>query len=178
MNGLKLRLLTIGYILASLCSSAWATEQTLPYDQVVTGSISSITQTNKYTFTADKGDVLNFTVVATKSTSGTFGPCIQLYDLNNKLVDGAGGGYSADVEMNGYQVVLTGTYTALISDCANAATGDYVISVQKTNDPVGSASLKKIRADAAPAISSTVQEMKLPSPAARPIFTRLVAFGR
>ena len=139
MRYLKFQLLVIGWILGSWSSQAWAT--TLNYDQPTSGSIASVAQTNSYSFTADKGDVLNFTVVATKSITGTLGPCILLYDPNENQVDSAGGSYNTDVEMNGYQVVLSGTYTALISDCANAATGEYVIFVQKTNDPVGSVPL-------------------------------------
>ncbi len=141
MKGLKSQLLVIGCILACLCSYAWAEIPTLPYDQVVAGAISSPAQHNSYTFSANAGDVLNFTVVTKSSTSGTLGPCILLYDSNNNPVDSAGGGYNPDVEMNGYKVVLSGTYTVVIKDCIDSATGDYLIFLQKTNDPKGSAPL-------------------------------------
>jgi ABC-type phosphate/phosphonate transport system substrate-binding protein len=124
----------------SLCTPAWATT-VLNYDQSTPGTIASAAQTNSYSLSVNAGDVLNFTVVATKSTSGTLGPCIVLFDPNGKQVDNAGGNYSQDVEMNGYVAESTGTYTVTIQDCAGTATGDYVIFVQKSNDPIGSVPL-------------------------------------
>jgi hypothetical protein len=64
---LKFQLLVIVWILGSWSSQAWATTLNLNYDQPTSGSIASVAQTNSYSFTADKDDVLNFTVVATKS---------------------------------------------------------------------------------------------------------------
>lgn len=111
----------------------------LPYAQVTTGQISSVTQANAYSLSANENDVLSFTVVTTSSTSGTLGPCIWLYNsAGTPLLDSAGGGYSTDVEMNGYKVPATGTYNVFIKDCADTATGDYVIFVQKMNDPIDS----------------------------------------
>ena len=141
MKGLKSQLLFIGCILVGLCSHAWADIPNLPYDQVLAGSITSVAQTNVYTLAGTKGDVLNFTVVATKYLTGTLGPCILLSDPTGAPVDSAGGSYNPDVDMNGYEMQMTGTYIVTINDCANTATGDYVISVQKTNDPVGSIAL-------------------------------------
>ena len=139
MKSLKARLLVISCLLVGLCSPAWAS--TLNYDQPTTGNIGSVAQSNSYNLMANAGDVLNFTVVTTKSTSGTLGPCILLYDPTNNLVDSAGGSYSPVVEMNVYQVLLSGTYTVLVEDCAGTATGDYTIFVQKTNAPVGAVPL-------------------------------------
>src|SRR5271170_2163407 len=135
MKSLRSHLFVIGCILMSLCSPAWAT--TLTYDQPTPGTISSVAQTNAYTLPANAGDVLNFTVVTTKSTSGTLGPCILLYNsTGTPVLDSAGGNYSQVVEMNGYQALLSGTYTVLIEDCAGTATGNYTLFVQKTNAPV------------------------------------------
>ncbi len=135
MKSPKLHLLAAVCMLASLCLPAWAQVPVLPYEQPTPGTISSAAQSNAYTLPVNANDVLNFTVVATSSISGAFGPCISLYDPNNNLVDTAGGNYSTDVEMNGYQALLTGNYTVLIQDCANVATGDYEIFVEKTNNP-------------------------------------------
>lgn len=123
-------------ILASLCSPAWAATA-VNLNQPIDGAISSVAQSNSYTLSATAGEVLNFSVVSTTSLSGNFGPCIVVYDPNGKEVGSAGGNYVHSVELDGLIPLLTGTYTTLISDCANAATGDYVLFVQKTSSPTG-----------------------------------------
>src|SRR5271170_344745 len=126
MKSLRSHLFVIGCILMSLCSPAWAT--TLTYDQPTPGTISSVAQTNAYTLSVNANDVLNFTVVTTKSTSGTLGPCILLYNsTGTPVLDSAGGNYSQVVEMS-YQIPATGTYNVLIEDCAGTATGNYTLS--------------------------------------------------
>ena len=76
-------------------------------------------------------DVMNFTVVTTKSTSGTLGPCILLYNTTAPTpLDSAGGSYNQNVEMNGYKVPATGTYNVFIRDCAATATGTYNLETQ------------------------------------------------
>ena len=138
MKSLKLHLFVIGCLLAGMGSHAWSSEPTLLYDVPTTSAISSAAQANSYALSANANDVLNFTVVATTSTSGAFGPCILLYSSAGTLLDSAGGFYRTDVEMNGYKIPASGTYNVLIKDCADTATGNYAISLQKTNNPINS----------------------------------------
>jgi hypothetical protein len=137
MKSQKPYLLAAACMLLTLSLPVWAQIPALPYEQPTSGTITSTAQTNTYTLPVNLNDVLNFTVVATSSASAsTFGPCISLYAPGGSVpVDEAGGGYSADVEMNGYKATVTGDYTVLIQDCADVATGDYVIFVEKTNNP-------------------------------------------
>jgi hypothetical protein len=59
----------IGCVFMCLCSRAWAAA--LPLGQTQTGTISSAAQSNSYTFSANAGAGVHFTLVA---TSGKLNP--------------------------------------------------------------------------------------------------------
>jgi predicted secreted protein len=139
MKSLKSHLFSVGLILVSLCSHAWAVSANLPFGQVQTGTISSAAQSNSYTFSANLDDEIDFTMV---TTSGTLVPKIQLY-LGGTLFSTANPGYcsGSTIEMNTVQLPATGTYTVDVSDCSSTNTGNYALYAQRTNNPSGAASL-------------------------------------
>ncbi|MGO8731190.1 MAG: beta strand repeat-containing protein [Terriglobia bacterium] len=141
MKSLISHLLVIGCILLGLSSHAWA--QNLSYGQTQAGTISEPAQTNKYTFSANGGDVVDFTLV---TTSGSLVPKIVLYNpngtQNSSNFSGAPYGCSGStVEMNTVQLAATGVYTVLVGDCSDTNTGEYAIYMQSTNNPSGAVSL-------------------------------------
>lgn len=111
----------------------------LPFAQVETGSISSATQDNTYTFSANANDVFAFTMV---TTSGGLSPRIRLYtaagvlldDVANRYGDGACAGGSV-LELNTGPLPKSGTYTVLVGDCSDTNTGNYDIYTQRANNP-------------------------------------------
>ena len=139
MQSLKSYLFVMGCILASLCSHAWADEPAITFGQLVTGTISSAGQVNRYTLTASAGDIADFTM---DTTSGTINPKIQLVDSTGTVVTANGTCCGAtDLEVNQVQLNAGGTYTVLISDSYNANTGDYVVFVERMDDPPGAIDL-------------------------------------
>jgi hypothetical protein len=106
----------------------------LPFAQTQTGLIGSATQHNAYTFAANFGDVIDFTV---DSTSGGLVPWIGLYNPSGTMLTSANPGYcnGSTVEMNTVQIPATGTYTVLIGDCNDTNAGNYVLYAQSTNNP-------------------------------------------
>ena len=145
MKNLKWHWFAVGLILVSLSSQAWASSPNLPFGQTTTGNIGSVAQTNSYTFSANTNDVVDLTMVA---TSGTLSPKIQLYNsvgilistaYNNNGSGGCGGG--STIEMNTVILSTSGTYTVDVSDCAATNTGNYLIYMQRTNNPSGAENL-------------------------------------
>jgi hypothetical protein len=151
MKSLKSNLFVIGCLLVGLCSPAWATEPVLPIGQPVNGTISSFAQVNRYSLAANKGDVLDFTVLSTSSTSGTFSAAIQLVNSSGTVIDSAWNGIygvnngpcSSDnsLAMDNVSIPASGTYTVLINDCNNADEGDYTLYVQRLDGPPASVNL-------------------------------------
>ncbi len=135
MKGLRIFSFALLTCLAVTCTPAQAAT-TLNYNQPTSGVINPVGQSVSYLLAVTAKDVLNFTVVATLSTSGTFGPCITLYDPNGSKVDNGGGWNWTHYQMDGYQALLTGNYTVVINDCNNQATGDFTVFAQKANNPV------------------------------------------
>lgn len=114
--------------------------QNLPYGQVTTGTLSSATQSNSYTFSANQDDVLNFTMV---TTSGSISPKIRIYDPNGTQLTGADNSFCSGgtLELNSVSIPFTGTYTVLFGDCSDVNTGNYSIYTQRMNNPSGAESL-------------------------------------
>jgi hypothetical protein len=138
MNGLKSRVFVIGCILVAVCSPAWATN--LPFGKVEKGTISEPAQRNRYTLSANKNDVIDFTMTV---TSGALEPEICLYPPksgtplgcyynSNPVVGGCDPGSTIGPLV---PLPVTGTYTVLVSDCPGTNTGDYDIYTQRTNNP-------------------------------------------
>jgi hypothetical protein len=138
MKSLKLCLLVTCCILVSLSSPAWA--QSLVFGQVETGTISSAGQKNSYTFSANAGDVVDFTMVA---TSGNLSPEIQLYNPSGTLIASAAAEFCnvTAIELNTVTLATSGTYTVVAGDCSGSNTGNYDLYGQRTNNPSGAASL-------------------------------------
>ena len=111
----------------------------LPFAQVQTGLVGSVTQSYTYTFNANASDVVDFTLV---TTNGSLVPKIRLYNLNGTLNSsnysgapfGCGG---STLEMNTATLPVTGTYTVLVGDCGDTNTGNFAIYLQRTNNPTG-----------------------------------------
>jgi uncharacterized protein (TIGR03437 family) len=110
-----------------------------------TGTISSATQSNSYTFSANANDVVDFTMV---STSSNLSPKIRLYNsAGTQLADayptyGSGlcnGG--STVELNTVTLPAAGAYTVLVGDCGDTNTGNYSMYAQRTNNPTEAAAL-------------------------------------
>ena len=107
---------------------------TLPFAQTKGGSITSVAQSNTYTFSANAGDAFDFTMAA---TSGSLSPKIRLYEPNGTLVTQAWNNFcsGSTLEMNTVTLPVTGTYTALFADCADTNTGNYEIYLQRLDHP-------------------------------------------
>jgi hypothetical protein len=142
MKSLRLHAFVIACVLVALCSYAGA--QALTFGQTQTGTIGSAAQTNSYTFSGTAGDVVDFTLA---TTSGKFSPKIQIYNSSATLIGQTWPGYTggcnggSSVELNTLMLTVTGTYTAIISDCSTTNTGSYVFYSQRTNNPSGAANL-------------------------------------
>ncbi len=141
MDRLKSHLFVSGCVLVGLCSHGWAAA--LPFGQVTTGTISSVAQSNSYTFSANSNDVVDFTVV---TTSGKLSVDLKLYDPNGSQIleaynsPGYGCTGAAVLEANNVKLSLTGSYTLLVKDCADTNTGNYTMFLQRVNNPAGVAS--------------------------------------
>ena len=125
--------------------SARATD--LPFGQVKNGSIAVSSQENKYTFTDNAGDVVDFTMT---TTSGNLNPKMRLYNPDGSLNRSASNYYasgacypSATVAMNSVTLPATGTYTVLVGDCADTNTGSYDLYAQSTFNAAGGTNLAR-----------------------------------
>lgn len=138
MKHLKSRLFVVGCALTSLSSYGWATSIT--FGTTVTGTIGSPGQSNDYTFSANAGDVVDFTMV---TTSGNLSPKIQVYNPTGQLLASASpfACNGSTIELNTLSLSVTGTYSAIVSDCSAANTGNYSFYLQRTNNPTGAANL-------------------------------------
>jgi hypothetical protein len=108
----------------------------LLWGQVQTSSISSVAQSDTYTFSASANDVVNFAMVP---TNGSLSPRIRLYNPAGALIATAynGGCPVSPVEMNTVTLPVGGTYTMLVGACGDTDIGNYVIYSQRTNNPSG-----------------------------------------
>lgn len=133
-------LLALMFVLIATSPRAKA-QPNLPFGQVTTGDITSAAQTNKYSFTANQGDVIDFTVY---TTSGSLDPFIQVFtagsltpfaSAENTFIGCEGG----PVELNSVTLPVssTGVYDVWISDCNTTNTGNYSIYAQRVNNPTG-----------------------------------------
>jgi hypothetical protein len=144
--------IVIGCLLTGLFAHA---STTLPFGKVTSGSITAAGQTVTYTFSANEGDMINFTIVA---TSGSLSPELNLYGPGPQPIDSASNGYcsGATLEMNSVEIPATGTYTLNVSDCSATNTGTYDIYMQRLNAPSGAGSLSYGQTEA-DTISSAAQ---------------------
>ena len=107
----------------------------LPFDQVTTGTISSVAQMVPYFMNLATNDILNFTVVT--ASSGVI-PNIQVVSPSGAVVASANDCCGqTDLEENQVKIPSGGTYAVLIKDGYDKNVGTYTIFVQRTNNPVG-----------------------------------------
>ena len=163
MKTFKLHLLVLCCMLVSLGSTAWAATN-LPFGQVTTGTVtaeSSIALPSKYSFSANTGDILNFTLIA---TSGSLSPEIQLYNSSGTLIasnySGSPFGCSGtSVQLNQVQLPASsgGTYLIWITDCNGTNGGNFSIYPQRTNNPGGTILSLPFGSEETGAISAVAQ---------------------
>jgi len=109
----------------------------LPFGQTVAGAIASAAQSNTYSFSANAGDQVDFTVTA---TSGSLSPKVRIYAESTGLLASSAANYlcsGSTVELNTVMIPTTGTYIVLVGDCSDTNTGNYDIYSQRTNNPTG-----------------------------------------
>lgn len=143
MQYAKFRPVALLFFVVLLSFNAWGATN-LPLGTTTTGTIGAAGQTNTYVFSANTGDVIDFTVVPT----GNLSAHIQVFTSNgttpfasaeNTFTGCAGG----PVELNTVTLPASpgGTYIVWINDCANTNTGGYTIYPQLTKNPIGPSSL-------------------------------------
>lgn len=113
------------------------TGPSLLFGPTVTGTISSVAQSNTYDLAATAGDRVDFTLVA---TSGTVVPAILVYNPDGTSLSsnyaGSPFGCSGTVTaLSTLSLPATGTYTVLVRDCSDSGTGNYSLWTQRTNNP-------------------------------------------
>ncbi len=102
----------------------------LPYDQVISGTITLAAQSNTYTFPAHANDLIDFTTTA---TSGSLGPRIRIYYPNGTLFTSNDSlGCVGTSTLDSITIPSSGTYAMLVGDCVERdnSTGDYDLSAQ------------------------------------------------
>ncbi|MFH0762763.1 MAG: hypothetical protein V1925_02610, partial [Candidatus Omnitrophota bacterium] len=101
----------------------------LTFGQTVSGTIGSFTQIKTYSFTVNANDTVTVRTAATQTTSGAFGPYIELYDSTGTLV-----GYSSSGSLT-KKITTAGKACLIITDYSRNGTGTYSLSLQRVNNP-------------------------------------------
>jgi hypothetical protein len=140
MKNVKIGLLGIA-LLVSVCSHA-QTCSNLPFGATTPGTISAAAQINRYCFTANVNDVMEFVL----ATSSGLSPKIQLFTsagtpigesnlayCNGTALGWPGGGIKLPLSPNN-------VYEVWVSDCADTGTGTYDLYAQRVNNPGNSIS--------------------------------------
>ncbi len=102
--------------------------------KTVSGTLSSATQNNTYTFGGTANNVIDLTMV---TTSGSVSPRIRVYnpdgslvaDVANRNAFGACAGGNT-ITLNSATLAQTGIYTVLVADCSDINAGNYNLSGQ------------------------------------------------
>lgn len=134
---------TGGYDIYAQLTDSPAGPVGLLFGQVQTGSITSLVQSNSFTFSANANDVVDFTLA---TTSGSLVPKIRVYNPTGTLLSSnySGSPFSCSgstLELNTVTLPSAGTYTVLIGDCSDTLTGNYAIYTQRINNPAGAVNL-------------------------------------
>ena len=104
---------------------------TINCGQTLSGSLSSIGKQDFYTFSANAGDAVTIRV---PRTSGNINPYVELYDSTGIRI-AYGNAYSGNYINLDKALSSGGTYTIIVSDYNNDATGNYKITWQRLNNP-------------------------------------------
>jgi hypothetical protein len=112
----------------------------LPFGQTRTGTIGLPSQSNTYTFGANASDVIDFAMV---TTSGNLSPKIRLYNGKGQQIaaNNPPNCNGSTIELNTGTLPASDIYTVLVGDCSDTNTGNYVIYLQRTDNPSGAAML-------------------------------------
>lgn len=154
MNSLRVYLFLTSTILMNSCSHMWAANLSFG-GQPQIGTIASAAQIDTYTFTANANDVVDFVVASLGGNTNNgycqpfpncLSPQISVYNSVGSLIGSAFGnnGFGGcGAYALGLQITLpvSGTFSALVSDCAGKNTGAYAIYAQRLNAPVGAISI-------------------------------------
>src|SRR5260370_25376730 len=100
----------------------------------LSGSITSATKNNTYTFGGTANNSIDMTMGA---TSGALSPRVRLYnpdgtlvaDVANRFGNGSCAGGST-IGLNSITLTQTGIYTVMVADCSDTNTGNYNLSGQ------------------------------------------------
>ncbi|BBD53252.1 hemolysin-type calcium-binding region [Planktothrix agardhii NIES-204] len=95
----------------------------------LTDTIDNSGEEDSYSFTAQKGDQISVDM-----GSGAINPQIKFYAPSGDLIAEKSDWYSNDIGLLA-KANQTGTYTVLVSDIRGYQTGDYGLTVQRTNHP-------------------------------------------
>ena len=102
----------------------------LAFGDSVMGTIEPSTELDMFTVNAQSGDLL--TLLLNEKTAA-IEPFVQIYNPDGTLLLSQGG--SATVFLDNVALEETGTYKILVADSAGDETGDYSLSLQRTNNP-------------------------------------------
>lgn len=107
------------------------------YHQTINGTLAKMTSQNMYKFNGQAADKV---LVAFKSTTGhPLDPHIMLYDAaGNQLVDGWASSTSGTLSLT---LPAAGSYTMRVYDDSYNATGNYQLTLERLNNPIGTAAL-------------------------------------
>jgi hypothetical protein len=109
----------------------------ISFGQTTPGTISSSAQSNSYTFTASKNDVIYF-----EMATNSLPPRIRLYGTGpSQIAEASASSCNTNtVEMTA-TIPADGTYTVLTAACDDLGTGKTQLYFQRVNDPGGSVDL-------------------------------------
>jgi len=93
--------------------------------QVLSASVSGADEIDVYTFTASANDTIT---IRSRKISGSLTPYLELYGPSGTRV----GGPTAQIDM---RLTVLGTYTLLMRDYSNVYTGNYLLYLEKLNNP-------------------------------------------
>jgi len=93
--------------------------------QVLSASVSAADEIDVYTFTASANDRIT---IRPRKISGSLTPYLELYGPSGTRV----GGPTAQIDMT---LTASGTYTLLMRDYSNVYTGNYLLYLEKLNNP-------------------------------------------
>ena len=104
----------------------------------VTSTIGNAGQSEGYTFKATKGDQISVDM-----GSGAINPEIKFYGPSGDLIAENSDWNSSEIGLLA-KANQTGTYTVLVSDTGGTNTGDYGLTVQRTNHPGNATPIKNL----------------------------------
>ena len=121
----------IPWIISLLFSSSVSAQTSLSCGQITTGSISTTSEQDTYTFSATTNDKVAIQLVR---TSGDMNPYLELQDNSGAIIDYTPYTSSHYVTLT-TTITTSSSYKIVVSDYGKDGTGNYSITWQKVNDP-------------------------------------------